>query len=475
MAPNAGGQPTTGGATLVGAGGAMVATGGTISMGIGGSIAPTGGRQTATGGATVTDLGGVSSTGGKPSTGATTAVGIGGNSTAGGQGPTGGTSTGGVTTSPIGGGRAATGGTTGSGGTTDLVGPNLLTSTSTPCWIGGNPSSTSDDPMGIQGSVYSYSDGSSCTVPNPATATAADYCNAQGYICLAGTMSVDPTYTHWGCGIGLQFYNNGNGILSPLKNQAINCFDISFSGNTGGHTVRIGFPQVADESDGTTSPFKEIAPFTNGWSGRVCFADAHCPTTWVGKNCPSGKGVDPTTTYSIDIQILGATDTASYSMCLTGVTPVETVPAGNCSQIDIDTINQHHLGDNTGSEGTSFTRTFNVACSYTAATLKMSFDAPTGPNFESPPTITVSNNLPPTAHTLTTYASQFMPTPSSNSCWQTNSDGSHDYNCDMAVTIDVSSVLVVGSNTFTIANGRNDDDYLFSNIRIELTNGTPIQ
>lgn len=121
----------------------------------------------------------------------------------------------------------------------------------------------------------------------------------------------------------------------------------------------------------------------------------------------------------------------------------------------------HHLGDGSGNEGTSFTKSFDVEDKdvYKSATFRITFST-WGPNSAYPPVITINGNALPSVLT---------PLPGfSNSCWSINGDSSYDYNCTYTYSCDVLPFLVNGSNTFNISNGRPDDDYFFGDINIGL-------
>jgi len=121
----------------------------------------------------------------------------------------------------------------------------------------------------------------------------------------------------------------------------------------------------------------------------------------------------------------------------------------------------HHLGDGSGNEGIFFEKIFTLPSGFTNATLNFDFVPPIGPNFESPPEVFISGASAGSIQ-------PFFPSFSTNSCWQTNPDSSHDYNCGFHVSLPVTSLVVAGSNVFRIQNGRPADDYDFANVSIDL-------
>jgi hypothetical protein len=189
--------------------------------------------------------------------------------------------------SPNGGGTPGVGGSPGSGGSAGATAggsagngggaplecshdPNLALHGG---WIGCDPADTTDNPMGLQGSLYMYHDGATCTSPVEA-------CGATG-CCIKGTTVVDATFAKWGCGLGFEL-NSSGGDASVKKAYAgpVKCFDIKLTGSSGGNPVRIAYTQ-SDAMDGKVAPFLELKPLTAGFTGTVCFDDVTCPTEWM--------------------------------------------------------------------------------------------------------------------------------------------------------------------------------------------------
>jgi cellulose 1,4-beta-cellobiosidase len=240
--------------------------------------------------------GGASGVGGSPSVGGS--VGAGGSPAAGGVGTSGSA------------GSGTSGGNGGSGGgapTECLTDPNLALDGG---WIGCDPASTEDNPMGLQGSIYMYHDGGTCTSPVEA-------CTATG-CCIKGATVVDATFAKWGCGLGFEL--NSTGGDTPMKKAyagPAKCFDIKLTGSSGGNPVRIAYTQ-SDAMDGKVAPFLELKPLTNGFTGTVCFNDVTCPTEWKPPpNCMLGGP------YDLQIQVVGGNTAGAFDLCLTQLIPHE--------------------------------------------------------------------------------------------------------------------------------------------------------
>ena len=285
-------------------------------------------NTTATGGATAPQGGGTSA-GGTSSTGTGTHPAGGATSS---SSTSGGASTGGAP-APGAGGSTSTAATN-TGGAPMTAGQNLVNDT---CQVNGGT-----DVMGVTGGFYVFGDGTSCTTPPSGTNVCdpADSGTTTG-VCLSGATIKDSTYAAWGCGIGLSLNTvatdgdagadggtSDAGIADkhPYGGPAT-CFEVTFTGTTGGLDLRFGFTQYADSSIQSQSqaPFKPIRAFTNGWTGQVCFADVTCPTwaTAAGQGCPGNMVATPSSSYDIQIQVPGGASANTYDFCLTSVVPLE--------------------------------------------------------------------------------------------------------------------------------------------------------
>jgi hypothetical protein len=213
-------------------------------------------------------------------------------------------------------GSSSIGGTTGTAGGTGTAGsgggtaamcstdPNLVNATG--CFVGCDPTLTTDNPQGLQGALYTFGDGSSCTPVNPP-------CSATG-VCLSGATVVDMTYAKWGCGMGLEL--NATGGTASVKQAyagPAQCFKYTLTGNSGGNEVRIAFTQTADTT-GKVSPYVSLKPFTNGASGTICQKDVSCQGQM---NCALTGSV-----YDLQVNVVGGNNAGSYNVCLTDLEPV---------------------------------------------------------------------------------------------------------------------------------------------------------
>lgn len=290
-------------------------------------------------------------------TGGTSAAEGGNSSVAGSSSASGGASGG---TSSVGGGAPAAAGSTADPNAAMTAGENLINAQ---CEVNGGPAV-----MGVVGGFYLFGDqdtahpnGQSCTLPPSGTKAckAAEGGTTAG-ICLSGTTIKDATYAAWGCGMGLSLNTtttttNGSGDgtagapgfagapsvagaagaagAAASEEQKLTysgpatCFELTFTGTTGGLTLRVGFTQYADPTIKTQSvaPFKTLRSFTNGWTGKVCFADVTCPnwSTAPGQGCPANMVATPSSSYDLQIQVPGGDGANTYDFCLTKVVPLK--------------------------------------------------------------------------------------------------------------------------------------------------------
>ena len=121
-------------------------------------------------------------------------------------------------------------------------------------------------------------------------------------------------------------------------------------------------------------------------------------------------------------------------------------------------VPEHHLGDGPGNEGTAYQKAFDVEGVLSHPELV--FDI-AWPYYEDPPRVSLNGSY------LGSLRPFFPPLNPADPLWQYNDDGSHDYNGTFTVRFPVSSQLQIGTNTFRIENARADDNYLFSDVRIE--------
>ncbi len=229
---------------------------------------------------------------------------------------------------------AAGGGTglaTGQGGAAPGQGGGTGTNVGTPCgtnilagelgaegnWVGGDPASTEDNACGVQGALYAYGDGTSCTLPannNPCS----------GGVCtISGATVQDTDWSAWGCGIGLSLNDSGGSpsVKSPYAGNA-NGFQVTIGGSFV-QELRVSYTSSADTT-GQVSPFvggtNQGSTIAGPGTYTVLFSDVSCPPSTWGTCNPL-----TTTPYDLQFQICGGGPTgtvASYTLSITDITPV---------------------------------------------------------------------------------------------------------------------------------------------------------
>ena len=173
---------------------------------------------------------------------------------------------------------------------------------------------------GVQGSLYAYHDGSTCTTPSPISATAC--ATGSAGCCIAGKTVIDSTYAKWGCGLGMDL--NSSGGTSATKSAYTGTakgFKITLSGTvSGGQKVRIMYSSAAADPEGGTAPYKEVE---GAGTYSILFSDATCPAWATGTKCATVTG---SAAYSIKIQLSGggaATDpVGDFNVCITSIVPI---------------------------------------------------------------------------------------------------------------------------------------------------------
>jgi len=297
-----GGRGGTGGAGMGGTGGSGGGTGTRPADAAAGEVAGSGGTGGALDGGSAASDGaserGASGTGGASNTG-----GIG----TGGLSGTGATSSGGSSVFATGGsGGSAT--TTVSGCTTDLM---TLRSDN---WIPMGPQS-----CGVQGAIYAYGDGSTCSSPSPISSDACQ--SGSAGCCISGTTIIDPTYANWGCGLGFDFSNSGGGPKSPYAGSAKG-FTITISGTVvTGQRIRISYLTVLPAADGVVPPFVDV---TGVGTYPVLFTDVTCPSWAAPGQCTPVSESGP---YQLHVE-LENTGSASEpvgpftNVCITSIVPI---------------------------------------------------------------------------------------------------------------------------------------------------------
>ncbi|HEY2408770.1 MAG TPA: hypothetical protein VGI10_22345 [Polyangiaceae bacterium] len=180
------------------------------------------------------------------------------------------------------------------------IGPNIV---DTEAWVGTDATRADDDPLGIQGAYYAYGDGVSCTPPsNPCTS---------GACCINGaTLATNPS-TNWGCGLGLDLHSE-NSVRQPYGGVA-NCFQLKFTGNSGGNPVLVGFDEYSDMT-GHSMPLVTLPPINGSAEQAVCFNQVACASG--STSCAlTGQW------FGLKAQVQGGVAAASFNLCLQSVEP----------------------------------------------------------------------------------------------------------------------------------------------------------
>lgn len=141
-----------------------------------------------------------------------------------------------------------------------------------------------------------------------------------------------------------------------------------------------------------------------------------------------------------------------------------TSPRDPVRQDIVVSASAHHIGDNAGAEGTTYSATFNVSSAFDSATVSISFLYPnafnvSGPEVDAPPQITLNGNL------IGISTSAF---PTGDGCITGTGPG-REYSCNITFELPATNALQVGSNTIGVASEAatgGDDDFVFSGLAV---------
>ena len=141
-------------------------------------------------------------------------------------------------------------------------------------------------------------------------------------------------------------------------------------------------------------------------------------------------------------------------------------PDGPTREQIVITDELHHLGDNTGAEGTAYTAQFQVAGAFDSATVSISLLHPnslgvSGPEIDNPPQIALNGT------TLGLAASDF---PANAACISGTGPG-REYSCNITFTLATMGALTTGQNTIRVASEADtggDDDFVFTNLIVSV-------
>lgn len=202
-------------------------------------------------------------------------------------------------------------------------------------WIGGIAEFSSDNPCGVQGAIYTYSDigldGVVGTMDDAVQSPPVDPKSSDpsvrmspcssGRCCISGRTynwpkdasgAIDYTADVWGGGIGIELNSHSGGTDTKLPyNGSARGFVVSTSGTLNGQVLRLAYSQSTDSS---IAPFRE---FRSLGTEKFYFTDVICPT-WADTSCYAPS----THPYDLQLQIVGGDIAGPYEVCLDSVTPL---------------------------------------------------------------------------------------------------------------------------------------------------------
>jgi hypothetical protein len=196
-------------------------------------------------------------------------------------------------------------------------------------WIGADPASTLDNPCGVQGAIYAYSDDGVDNVAGTGDDTlqypAIDPENPSrrqtpcvgGQCCISGITAkwpifngaADYTASVWGAGIGLSLNDPGNGGAKLPYAGFVKGFAVSLAGALNGQVLRLTYSQRPNDS---AAPFREVLGVG---TYSVTFGEVTCPT-W-------GTCTPPTPyPYDLQVMVVGGDTASAYLLCVTSIRPL---------------------------------------------------------------------------------------------------------------------------------------------------------
>ncbi len=310
--------------------------GGMVANGLGGaaSVLATGGSGPSTTVVVGASAGGLSGVAGTSNAG-------GANATSGGTFTSGGVS---ATT----GGSHSTGGTSASAGNSAIGWPfsgactptaNLIQAALTSTygdWIGEDGDSTLDNPCGVQGSVYAYSDrgidgvvgDADDSVQSPGLDTAAggetrlSPCSAsRNACCITGITSkwpgsggtTDYTASVWGGGLGVSLNDPGAGETKRAYEGSIKGLNVTISGTLNGQALRVGYTQSASDACPPFVEIRSVGTYALPFVGSVT-----CPT-W---SCSTACIAATQKPYDLQLYVVGGDVAGAFDVCITAITPI---------------------------------------------------------------------------------------------------------------------------------------------------------
>lgn len=219
------------------------------------------------------------------------------------------------------------------GSDTNLIA--LADSSETHNWIGGDDTIATDNPCGVQGAIYAYSDdgldntpgGTDASVQTPGLDETTDDAKdrtspcADGKCCISGTTNTWPkngtttdyTASVWGGGLGISLNDPGSGGAKLPYSGSVTGFKVKVTGELNGQKLRIGYTQSATDE---CAPFKEetaLGEYERPFTGGIA-----CPTWECDPTC-----IEPTATpYDIQVQVVGGDIGGDFTVCIESITPM---------------------------------------------------------------------------------------------------------------------------------------------------------
>lgn len=149
------------------------------------------------------------------------------------------------------------------------------------------------------------------------------------------------------------------------------------------------------------------------------------------------------------------------AVLIVACTETATEPDPPVSQEIVVTDGLHHIGDNAGAEGGSYTGSFSLTAEVDSATLAITFLYP-NPQGQSGPEIANAPQILVNTVSVGIATSAFP----DDAC-VTGTGDSREYSCDLTLTMAVPDVLVSGTNRIEVISEAalgGDDDFVFTDL-----------
>src|SRR5690606_25651499 len=112
---------------------------------------------------------------------------------------------------------------------------------------------------------------------------------------------------------------SGESVKQPYTGAT--CFDVEIAGTTGGLDLRIAFTQHDSTGSTVVAPFRNIAPFDDGWSGEVCVSDVSCPSWSIAEDLDEPLCEEQGLAFDLQIQVAAGEMDTEYDLTLTKLIP----------------------------------------------------------------------------------------------------------------------------------------------------------